>query len=205
MAASPPLSKQEQLHKLLERGSVFVHLDPRREGVVVPPWLTKKPQLVLQLGLNFPIPIRDLEIDEAGVRCTLSFNRAPFYCVLPWHAVYALVAEDGQVTVWPSELPSELVPQAESAVRRNEPRARRGKSLPPPRISLVPDAEDGAQPAPGPVPTDPVPCTLTPLHERAAAMTTPHEGAQQPEARSPSTKPPGRPARERPPYLRLIK
>src|SRR5262245_9925980 len=69
MVAIPPPSKKEQLNKLLERGSVFVHLDPRREGVVVPAWLTKKPQLVLQLGLNFPIPIRDLEIDEVAVRC----------------------------------------------------------------------------------------------------------------------------------------
>src|SRR3954469_20236293 len=136
MVATPPPSKREQLNKLLERGSVFVHLDPRRPGVVVPAWLTRKPQLVLQLGLNFPIPIRDLEIDEQGVRCTLSFNRAPFYCVLPWTAVYALVAEDGQVTVWPSELPSELVPQAEPAVRRDGPRERRGpKAGGRPRIS----------------------------------------------------------------------
>src|SRR5439155_17302728 len=98
----------------------------------------KKPQLVLQRGLNFPIPIHDLEIDETGVRCTLSFNRAPFYCVLPWSAVYALVAEDGQVTVWPSEIPSELVPQAEPATRREAPRDRADKSRGKPRISVVP-------------------------------------------------------------------
>src|SRR5687768_3126124 len=122
MVANPPPSKKEQLHKLLERGSVFIHLDPRRASVLVPTWLAKKPQLVLQLGLNFPIPIRDLEIDEVSVRCTLSFNRAPFYCVLPWTAIYALVAEDGQVTVWPADLPSELVPQSETAVRREGPR-----------------------------------------------------------------------------------
>src|SRR4051794_12411955 len=139
MVATPPPSKKEQLLKLLERGSVFVHLDPRREGVAVPAWLAKKPQLVLQLGLNFPIPIRDLEIDDAGVRCTLSFNRAPFYCVLPWSAVYALVAEDGQVTVWPSDLPSELVPQVEPAVRRATPRERGEKREKRPRISVVPN------------------------------------------------------------------
>ena len=124
-----------------------MHLDPRRDGVAVPTWLAKKPQLVLQLGLNFPVPIHDLEIDEAGVRCTLSFNRAPFYCVLPWSAVYALVAEDGQVTVWPSEIPSELVPQAEPAVRRDAPRDKGEKQNKRPRISVVPP--------PPPLSTDP--------------------------------------------------
>ena len=39
-------------------------------------------------------------------------------------AVYALVAEDGQVTVWPSEIPSELVPYPEPT-RRDAPRDRR--------------------------------------------------------------------------------
>lgn len=158
MVAPPPPSKREQLHKLLEHGSVFVHLDPRRSGVAVPPWLAKKPQLVLQLGLNFPIPIRDLEIDEEGVRCTLSFNRAPFYCILPWSAVYALVGEDGQVTVWPADLPPELVPPTEaapssSAVRREAPRERRGRGQPAPApASVVATSElhteqEGATPA----------------------------------------------------------
>jgi hypothetical protein len=120
MAGDPP-SKKEQLLKLLDRGSVFVHLDPRRESVIVPDWLSHKPQLVLQLGRNFAIPIPDLEIDEFGVSCTLSFNRTPFHCTLPWSAVYALVAENGEVTVWPSELPMELVPEASPVHRQRQP------------------------------------------------------------------------------------
>jgi hypothetical protein len=146
MSTAPPPSKKEHMHKLLERGSVFVHLDPRRKGVVVPDWLAGKPQLVLQIGLNFAIPIHDLVIDDDGVRCTLSFNRSPFFCVLPWSAVYALVAEDGQVTVWPSEIPTELVPAASPAVRREQPKERKEVQQRRARISVVP--------SPPPEPTD---------------------------------------------------
>jgi stringent starvation protein B len=138
MPPADPPPKKDQLQKLLARGSVFVHLDPRREGVKVPEWLAARPQLVLQLGLNFAIPIPDLVIDERGVRCTLSFNRSPFYCVLPWGAVYAVVAEDGQVTVWPKEVPPELVP-APAPVRRGAPSTRGERNKPQrPRISVVP-------------------------------------------------------------------
>ena len=141
MLGDPP-SKKERFHKLLERGSVFVHLDPRRDGVVVPPWLARQPQLVLQLGLRFAIPIPDLVVDDAGVRCTLSFNRSPFHCTLPWTAIYALVAEDGQVTVWPTELPAELVPQP-LPVRKERPVSRASRPTRP-RISVVPSLPDTA-------------------------------------------------------------
>jgi hypothetical protein len=218
MSGDPP-SKREQLLKLLERGSVFVHLDPRRESVVVPDWLARKPQLVLQLGLNFAIPIPDLEVDEYGVRCTLSFNRSPFHCTLPWVAIYALVAEDGQVTVWPTELPIELVPQP-AAVRRNQPvpRSSRGRSQPPPRprISVVPPPLEGE--------SDDRPSSLFPTSADSLAPppapefdTSPSgsKGARandglsmRPAPPTPSQPPPAdgkKPARERPPYLRLIK
>lgn len=208
MVATPPPSKKEQLLKLLERGSVFVHLDPRREGVSVPAWLAKKPQLVLQLGLNFPIPIRDLEIDQDGVRCTLSFNRSPYYCVLPWHAVYALVAEDGDVTVWPSDLPSELVPTTEPAVRRAAPRTRGTRGDHRPRISVVPPpADDATAPT-----TDATPKSAEPSAAERASESHSDSSAQvdtesaRPRAEPASNTPPStRPARERPPYLRLVK
>lgn len=137
MSAEPP-PKKDQLLKLLDRGSVFVHLDPRREGVRVPEWLGARHQLVLQLGLNFAIPIPDLKVDEEGVQCTLSFNRSPFLCVLPWSAVYALVAEDGQVTVWPRELPPELVPEP-ATVRKAAPTSRGERTkVQRPKIAAVP-------------------------------------------------------------------
>ena len=89
-----------------------MHLDPRAEGVVVPAWFKRQPQLVLQVGLNMPVPIPDLRIDEDGMSCTLSFNRSPFFCVIPWSSAYAMVGEDGRGMVWPDDVPPEVASQA---------------------------------------------------------------------------------------------
>jgi stringent starvation protein B len=105
----PP--KKDVALALLEGPSVFVHLDPRRSGVSVPKWFLGQPQLVLQVGLNMAIPIPDLKVDDDGVSCTLSFSRTPFWCCIPWSAVYALVGEDGRGMVWPNDVPPELVSQ----------------------------------------------------------------------------------------------
>ncbi len=103
--------KKDVALALLEQSSVFVHLDPRAERVSVPLWFKKQPQLVLQIGLNMAIPIPDLQVDEEGLSCTLSFNRSPHYCVVPWGSVYALVGEDGRGMVWPDDVPPEVAAQ----------------------------------------------------------------------------------------------
>lgn len=105
----PP--KKDVALALLESSTVFVHLDPRAEGVMVPAWFKKQPQLVLQIGLNMPVPIPDLSLDGEGVSCTLSFNRSPQFCSVPWKAIYALVGEDGRGMVWPEDVPPEVAAQ----------------------------------------------------------------------------------------------
>lgn len=110
----PP--KKEVAIALLEASnSVYVHLDPRRHGVSVPRQFVDKPQLVLQIGLNMPIPIRDLTVDDDGISCTLSFNRSPTYCRMPWGAIYALIGEDGRGMMWPPDIPPEVVAQMQNA------------------------------------------------------------------------------------------
>jgi hypothetical protein len=143
----PP--KKDVALALLERASVFVHLDPRSESAVVPPWLKGQPQLILQIGLNLAVDIPDLEVDEEGIACTLSFSRRPHFCRLPWTSVYALVGEDGRGMVWPSDIPAEVAAQAHpvrSHVSRTgrvdavavaaEPAARRPSSRPPNLVAL---------------------------------------------------------------------
>jgi hypothetical protein len=112
----PP--KREVAHALLTQGAAFVHLDPRGVDVVVPDWLKRQPQLVLQIGLNMPVPIRDLRVDETGVFGTLSFNRSPFTCMVPWHAVFALVGDDGRGMVWPESMPPEIAQEIEREAER---------------------------------------------------------------------------------------
>lgn len=102
----PP--KKEVALALLERSNVDVYLDPRAKGVVVPPQFRKEPRLILKIGLNMPVPIPDLRLDDDSMSCTLSFNRSPFYCIVPWSSVFAMVGEDGRGMVWPDDVPQEL-------------------------------------------------------------------------------------------------
>jgi hypothetical protein len=140
MSNSHPLPpKKEVALALLERSNdrgIFVHLDPRLAAVIVPPWFKKQPQLVLQIGLNMPVPIPDLRLDDDGMSCTLSFNRSPFYCVVPWSSVFAMVGEDGRGMVWPDDVPAEV------------PLSRQGQEQRPPATPAPPPsmrALDGAR------------------------------------------------------------
>jgi len=114
--------KKDVVLQLLEQATVFVHLDPRSEAVRVPPWFKRQPQLVLQIGLNMAVPIPDLEVDDEGLSCTLSFNRSPFLCVIPWTSVFALVDDQRQGMVWPDDVPPELNQQAQQQAKQQQAR-----------------------------------------------------------------------------------
>ena len=116
----PP--KKEVALALLERSRVHIHLDPRKDGVTVPVGFRKQPQLVLEIGLNMPVPIPDLRLDDVGMSCTLSFSRTPFYCVVPWSSVFAMVGEDGRGMVWPDDVPPEIATQAGARAPRSSRR-----------------------------------------------------------------------------------
>ena len=78
---------------------------------IVPGWLKRQPQLVLQVGLNMAVRIPDLDIGEQAICCTLSFNRNPFFCRVPWPSVFGLVGEDGRGRIWPEDVPLEIAAQ----------------------------------------------------------------------------------------------
>lgn len=120
----PPLpAKRDVARALLLRGSVFVHLDPRRLGVLVPARLRDQAQVVLQVGLDMPVPIPDLRVDEEGIFGTLSFKGIPFTCFVPWSAVFALVGDDARGMVWSKEMPDEIASALvrESRLRTEKP------------------------------------------------------------------------------------
>lgn len=114
---------------LLQRSSVFVHLDPRSDDVIVPAGFKREPRLVLQIGHNMAVPIPDLTVGEDGWSGTLSFRRVPFRCVVPWTAVFAMVGQDGQGVVWPDDVPPELAQPAAP----QQPRAAEA-----PKVALAP-------------------------------------------------------------------
>lgn len=122
MTRLPP--KKDVALALLEQATVLVHLDPRGEQVQVPPWFKRQPQLVLQIGLNMPKPIPDLNVDDQGISCTLSFSNSPHYCYLPWASVYALIGASGRGMVWPEDVPKEVAGQYVVTTPKEEPKPR---------------------------------------------------------------------------------
>jgi stringent starvation protein B len=155
-ARLPP--KKDVALALLEQASMYIHLDPRAEAVKVPAWFKKQAQLVLQVGLNMAVPIPDLHVDEQGLSCTLSFNRSPFLCMIPWPAVFALVGENGQAMVWAEDVPAEVAAQAQKAPER--PRAH---------LRSVAEPESGS-PAPAAKADTPKAAERKPAVKPAAAL-----------------------------------
>jgi stringent starvation protein B len=212
----PP--KKDVALALLERSQVFIHLDPRQKGVVVPTHFRKQAQLVLQIGLEMPIPIPDLEIDDAGIGCTLSFNRAPFHCSLPWTAIFALVGDDGRGMVWPEDVPPEVSSQAQarqppSKRPRKAPEAaparpKRGKAAAEAsdrdvrtKLAIVPDALTAAEPAATPMASAPSAASTPSAASAGSAADDPEKIDDAP----PPPDSPRKPKRELPPYLRVVK
>lgn len=110
--ALPP-KPEVALALLQSAASVYVHLDPRPLGVRVPVHFKKQPQLVLQIGLNMAVPIVDLDVGQEALSCTLSFNRRPEFCRIPWSAVFGLVDPEGRGMLWPDSIPPEVASASE--------------------------------------------------------------------------------------------
>jgi hypothetical protein len=124
--ASEP--KRDAFLRLIAGGEMMVHLDATRDGVVVPGSFAGRQDLALAFGRDLATPIPDLEVDAQGIRATLSFDRRPFHCTLPWEAIYAMTAGEGGV-VWEDSVPVPRLPPGEPAVRREAPRGRHEKPL----------------------------------------------------------------------------
>ncbi|HTM22045.1 MAG TPA: ClpXP protease specificity-enhancing factor SspB [Kofleriaceae bacterium] len=130
--AEPPPSpgKRELVERLIGDGPVLIHLDPRRDGVSVPVRLACGPRLVLRFGYDLKPAIHDLQIGEGGLSGTLTFGGVPHHCVLPWDAVFAVVAEDtGKGMVWAEDVPAEVVAEMRDAGDKKEEPAKKGSHL----------------------------------------------------------------------------
>ena len=181
----PP--KRETLLKLLDKSSARLFLDPRSEGVVVPKWFLKQPELVLRVGYALTPPIPDLEVGDDHLSCTLSFNRRPTWCRVPFSAIYAVISDaDGRSVVWPEDVPveSQLLrsPRAAAPRESETPRAPRLRSVPPPSAAPEPVSPEPVAPA-GSTPAD------TPPADAAPAPPVGVKGTRRP----------------LPPYLRVVK
>jgi stringent starvation protein B len=123
---------------LLDRAEARVHLDARRDGVVLPARLLADGHVKLDYGYGLTPPIPDLEIDDHGIHATLSFNRVPFRTFVPWSAVYLIADFDGNGAVWQEDIPTDLLDVTEApADEPPPPDPKPGKKPRPSHLKLV--------------------------------------------------------------------
>lgn len=116
MTNQPPIDikmtrqyKKKAFEDLLQNGRVYLTLDTRVKGVKIPSEHQGKSALTIIFGLDMPTPLRDLAVDDNGIEVTLSLERSPHHCSIPWDAVWYLVPEgDKEGVLFEHSLPEEV-------------------------------------------------------------------------------------------------
>lgn len=141
---SSPLDreKKELLLKLLEEGTVMVHLDARVPGVIVPERFRQDPHLRLNLDYAFRIP--DFEIRDTEVFASLSFSQKPYPCTLPFSSIWGMSSiRTGQNVIFPASVPAEVWQSISILEGNKENKAPSQQQKEKPLVQLVPSASEG--------------------------------------------------------------
>src|SRR5689334_20943580 len=86
----------------------MVHLDARKDGVVVPRHFVG--QQDLRLNLSYRFGGSHMEIGEESVEATLTFGGSPFRVMIPFASIYALTSHvTGAGLVFPESLPEDIL------------------------------------------------------------------------------------------------
>lgn len=138
----PP--KEQVVSELLGDGPILLHVDARGDGVSVPTQFAGDPRLVLRFGYQLSPPIVDFTVDDEGVAGTLTFAGVPHRCILPWAAIYAVVAEaDQEGMVWPDDVPSAVIADFAPSEPRRRAASQSDSDTPPPSDpNAMPSAEE---------------------------------------------------------------
>ena len=77
-------SKEAVAKAILTRTPLRIHLDPRRDGVVVPARFRNDARLILEVGEKMRVHIPDLVVDALGVKghLALLWRALSLYCAL---------------------------------------------------------------------------------------------------------------------------
>ena len=137
-------SKRTLLETMLNNGMVSVVIDPRRQGVRLPRHLLDTPQVRLNLSQRFGRP---MQLDDWGVRATLTFSGVPFDCALPWHSIYVIFSHStGEPTIFGADFPTELLEEMTRAVRQSAKSATAPAKTERPSLNVVRGADPPEKP-----------------------------------------------------------
>ncbi len=151
----------------------MLHINARHPDAIVPPYL--KDDHHLRINLSYRFRLADLTIDEHAVSATLSFQRQPFHCVVPFSALWGLSQphDPENLILFPEALPIEMLALA--------------IQNPPPH----PDTSaKSTTPTPAPLAAARQPAPATPQTNRQPAPATPQTNRQPAPATSQTTKRP---------------
>lgn len=101
-----PLNKLKLFTEWMKGDHVLVHLDARRDDVIVPEHLKSHPALTLKLSYLFQ---GKTEHGAEGITSYLKFSGLYQECHIPWSALWGMTSGDGQQVVWPESAPPELL------------------------------------------------------------------------------------------------
>ncbi len=100
--------KQSQILRLLQFGTVMVFVDSRHPKVIVPDGL--KGDFQLRLNFDYAYDIPDFRVLTDRLEASLSFDHRDFFCVLPFDAIYLIVAHSIQHGIlFPTSIPNEML------------------------------------------------------------------------------------------------
>lgn len=105
---------------------ILMLVQPAAPGVKLPEELMQSSTPVgINIGWRMSIPVPDLTLGDEGISGTLSFNRTPFFCEFPWHAIIQVTAGDEHL-IW-------IEPSTAEQQTEDEP----PQPAEPPRLKLV--------------------------------------------------------------------
>ena len=119
------------LEEALNRGKVYLHVNPSVEGVSLPASLMGRDRVPLVVAWG--APGIELDLGDEVIAATLRFSGEPFRCVIPWPSLLAIIsAHPEPAPARPQKSPRLEVVEGGSDERKEK---REGR----PRLKLLDD------------------------------------------------------------------
>jgi stringent starvation protein B len=102
------LNKKSCFEEWMKGDHVLLHLDSRKEGIVVPSQLFNNPGLTLKISYFFQ---GETVHDDCSICSYLRFGTNYFQCQIPWSAIWGISSSNGEQKIWPEDIPREILLQ----------------------------------------------------------------------------------------------
>jgi hypothetical protein len=109
MTSKTENTKKTLFESWIQDDHILIHLDARKDTVLVPQHLKSQHALTLKLSILFQ---GETKADDEKISSYLRFNNEYFECILPWEAIWGMTSDQGVQKIWEKDLPKEIFHQA---------------------------------------------------------------------------------------------